>query len=247
MNSTNPIASATEGFLVSFTADRLNVHVYENPTQLGIAAANAVAAQIRYLITERNRAIGIFSGVASQIELLNQLVKTVGIEWTRVIGFQAAENLGADESSPQSQRKILLDHLVRKVPVAEFHGIRGEAANPDAVSANYAALLQSRPPDFAVLEIGGGGELAAIDSLNCDFNDSSDVKMTGSAIALTVGALMACQSLFVIASGEAKRLAIQAAIEGAISDSCPASILRTHPHAHLFIDRTIAAKLSRFI
>ena len=119
--------------------------------------------------------------------------------------------------------------------MAEFHGIRGEAANPQAVCANYAALLKTRPPDFAVFEIGENGELAAIDSSNCDFNDSSIVKLTGSMIALTIPALMACPSLFVIATGNQQ--AARAALEGEISASCQASILQTHPNAQLFLER----------
>lgn len=105
--------------------------------------------------------------------------------------------------------------------MVEFHGLRGEAANPEAVCANYAELLKTRQPDFAVLGIGGNGELAAIDSDNCDFHDSSAVKLTRSAITLTIPTLMACRSLFVL-------------VEGEISESRPASILRTHPSVHLY-------------
>lgn len=204
-----------------------SIHSYETHRQASIAAAEAVAAEIRRLIIERGLAVGIFSAEA---ELLDQLAANKTIEWTRVIGFHTFELLGADEDSPQSQRKILLDHLVRRVPMAEFHGLRGEAANPDAVCVNYAELLKTRPPDFAVLTIGQSGELAAIDSANCDFRDSSAVKLTASAITLTIPTLMACRSLFVIAAGEQ----LQTSAEGKISESYPASILRTHPGVHLY-------------
>lgn len=176
---------------------------------------------MRRLIAERGRAIGIFFGEA---EFLDQLAAAETIEWTRVIGFHTFELLGANEDAPQSQRKILLDHLVRQVPMAEFHGLRGEAANPEAVCSNYAELLKTRPPDFAVLTIGQNGELAAIDSDNCDFHDSSAVKLTASAITLTIPALMACRSLFI--------LGVPAPAE--ISENHPASILRTHPNAHFY-------------
>ena len=204
-----------------------SIHSYETHRQASIAAAEAVAAEIRRLIVERGLAVGIFSAEA---ELLDQLAANKTIEWTRVIGFHTFELLGADEDAPQSQRKILLDHLVRRVPMAEFHGLRGEAANPDAVCVNYAELLKTRPPDFAVLAIGQSGELAAIDSANCDFHDSSAVKLTASAITLTIPTLMACRSLFVIAAGEQ----LQTSAEGKISESYPASILRTHPGVHLY-------------
>lgn len=207
-------------------------HVYETHHQAAIAAAEAVAAEVRRLIAERGLAVGIFSGEA---EILDQLAVAEAIEWTRVLAFHSFELLGADETAPQSQRKILLDHLVRRVPLAEFHGLRGEAANPDAVCTNYAALLRTRPPDFAWLEIGENGELAAIDAHNCDFNDSQIVKLTDSAITLTIPTLMACPCVFVTATG--KQQAARAFLESEISKTCPASILQTHQNVHLFLER----------
>lgn len=203
-----------------------SIHVYETHYQASVAAAEAVAAEMRRLIAERGRAIGIFSCETPQAELLAHLVNADGIEWTRVIGFHTFEWLGVEEDAPNSQRKFLLDHLVCRVPMAEFHGLRGEAANPEAVCANYAELLNTRPPDFAVLTIGQNGELAAIDSGHCDFHDSSAVKLTASAITLTIPALMACRSLFV--------LGVPAFTEGEISERHPASILRTHPNANFY-------------
>jgi glucosamine-6-phosphate deaminase len=56
---------------------------------------------------------------------------------------------------------------------------------------------------------------------------------------------MAQRKLFAIVPGPAKRNAIKSTIEGPIETTCPASILRRHPDAHLFIDRDSAALLSR--
>lgn len=202
---------------------------------------------MRRLIAERGRAIGIFSVDIAQAELLRELVNAEGIEWMRVIGFHGFELLGADEAAPHSQRKFLFDRLVRRVPMVEFHGLRGEAANPEAVCANYAELLKTRPPDFALLGLGEGGELAAIDSRNCDFSDSKAVKTTDAAVTLTIPTLMACRSLFLTVTGESKRQAVQTGIEGEIHESCPASILQTHSNAHLFLDKEAASGLTRVI
>ncbi|MDX2040255.1 MAG: 6-phosphogluconolactonase [Acidobacteriota bacterium] len=203
---------------------KVSIHNYETHQQASVAAAEAIAAEMRRLIAERGRAIGIFSGEAAQAELLAHLVNAEAIEWTRVIGFHTFELLGMEEDAPTSQRKFLLDHLVCRVPMAEFHGLRGEAANPEAVCLNYAELLKKRPPDFAVLGIGEGGKIG---SGNCDIRDSATVKLTDSTITLTIPTLMACRSLFVLAPS-------QATTEDELSDTCPASILRTHPNAHFF-------------
>jgi len=65
------------------------------------------------------------------------------------------------------------------------------------------------------------------------------------AISLTIPTIMACRRLFVIASGVRKQRAVRDAIEGAISESCPASTLRTHPNVHLFLDQEAVGMLSR--
>jgi len=251
-----------------FKADHLSISIYESRQQIGAAAATAAAAEIRRLVATRGRAIGIFASAPSQNEFLDELVKAEGIEWTRVIGFHLDEYLGMEEDAPQSFRKYLFDRLVMRVPMVEFHGLRGEAANPEAVCANYAALLKSRPPDFAVLGIGENGHLAFIDPPVCDFHDPAAVKIVEldetcrqqqindgaftklddvpvRALSLTIPTIMACEKLFVIVPGSRKQNAVRDAIEGPIAESCPASILRTHPNVHLFLDREAAARLPR--
>jgi glucosamine-6-phosphate deaminase len=259
----NSPPTQTEGLIETFRADRLNVYVYESWRQAGAAAAATVAAEMRWSIAARGRAIGLFAAADSQIEFLDGLAGSEGIEWTRVIGLHLDEYVGIDEDAPHSRRKFLLDRLVRRVPMAEFHGIRGEAANPAAVCANYAALLASRPPDFATLDIGDDGRLASIDPVVCDFNESLMVRVVEledafrwrqvndgafatieevprRAISLTIPAILKCPRLFAIAPGERKQQAVRDVIERGIATSCPASILRAHPDAHLFLDREAA-------
>lgn len=241
----------SEGLIASFRSNKLNVRIFDSRRRMGKAAAAAVAAEMRRLIAERGRAIGVFASASSQDEFLDELVKAGAIEWTRVVGFHLDERLGMDEDAPQSHKRYLISRLVKRVPMAEFHGLRGEAANPEAVCANYAALLKSRPPDFAALDLGEDGSLASINPRVCDFNDPAVVRVVESdgasrrAISLTTPAIMACPKLFLIAPGAIKREAARRMIEGEIATTCPASILRTHEDAHLFLDRNSAAKIAR--
>ncbi len=236
---------------------------------MALAAAAAVAVEIRRLIAERGRAIGLFASGPSQeaqSEFLDCLVETPAIEWTRVIGFQLEEYVGLDEDAPQSFRRLLLDRLVKRVPMAEFHGIRGEAANPAAVCENYAALVRSRPPDFAVLGIGEDGRLGFNGPPSLDFSDPnllSVVELDDAcrrqqvrdgifasledaprrAISFTLPAILACPRLFAIASGAKMSKAIRDCLRGEIATSCPASLLRNHAGADLFLDCDAAAML----
>lgn len=265
MNPPNETSAITEvlakGLINQFQADRLSVRIYESRKEMGDAAAWAVAAEIRRLIDRQGRAVGIFSSAASQNEFLDALASNVSIEWTRVIGFHLDEFLGIGEDHLQSHRKYLLDRLVLRVPMAEFHGIRGEAANPEAVCANYAALLKSRSPDFAVLEIGENGGLAVFDGQEettaavsvVELGEASRQRQVSDgvfakfkdvplgAISLTVPILTNCPSLFVLAVGARKQKAVQKALSSLSTASRTASSLRFHPNANLFLDREAAA------
>lgn len=254
----------TTGLLDDFRVDQLNVYVYETRDQMGAAAAQALAAELRRLIQARGRAIGFFASAPSQNEMIEALVTAPALEWTSVIAFHLDEYIGLDEEAPASFRRYLIERLVKRVPLAEFHGLRGEAANPAAVAKNYANLLQFKPPEFAALGIGENGHLAFNDPPVCDFNDPEAVKIVEledacrqqqvndgcfatlaevprRALTVTVPTIMACQQLFVSVPGARKQQAVKRTLEGPITTACPASILRLHQAAHLFLDREAAA------
>jgi glucosamine-6-phosphate deaminase len=258
-----------QGELVErFRAGELNVYVYASRRAAGVAAAEAVAAELIRTLDARRRAVAIFASAPSQNEFLEALTATPGIAWPNVTGFHLDEYLGMDERAPQSFRRFLIDRLISKVPLGEFHGLRGEAEDPEAECARYARLLDEHVPDFAVLGVGENGHLAFIDPPFCDFGDPAEVKVVEldevcrnqqvndgafatldevprRALSLTIPAVMRRPKLFAVVPGPAKRQAIRDVVEGPVATSCPASILRTHPDAHLFVDRDAAALLSR--
>lgn len=265
MESTAPVQDGLER---TFRADNLNVYIYESRLKMGKAAAAVIAAEIRRAIQERGKAVVILASAPSQNEFLADLAEAPDIDWSQVTAFHLDEYLGMDERAPQSFRRFLIDRLVNKVPLREFHGLRGDAPDGVGEANRYAQLLLDNPPDLAVLGIGENGHLAFIDPPFCDFNDPQVVKVVEldevcrnqqvndgaftaldevprHALSLTIPTLMARPKLFAIAPGPAKRQAIRSTIEEPVSTRCPASILRTHQDAHLFIDHDSAEFLSR--
>src|SRR5687768_17619102 len=268
MESSRRAPETVNGLIESFRADKLNVYVYESRRSMGEAAAAVVAAEIRRLIETKGNAVGIFASAPSQNEFLAALVEAPGIDWSSVTAFHLDEYLGMDDRAPQSFRRFLLDRLIDKVAFGEFHGLRGDAEDGAAETERYAELLSTNPPDFAVLGIGENGHLAFIDPPFCDFDDPEPVKVAEldevcrlqqvhdgafatledvprDALSLTIPTIMSRPKLFAIVPGPAKAQAIKGVIEGPIETACPASILRNHGDAHLFIDRDSASLLSR--
>jgi glucosamine-6-phosphate deaminase len=64
--------------------------------------------------------------------------------------------------------------------------------------------------------------------------------------AITVGmaTIFEAREVLLLASGANKARAVAAAVEGEISESVPASMLRRHPNATFLINREAAATLS---
>jgi len=202
------------------STEGLHVHVFATAAQATDAAASAVALELRRLIRERGRAVGIFDGSLLPEKFFSTLTAEPDIEWTQVIVFQAAEFLGIDEQSPRCLRRFLTDHFIMRVPIIEFHAIRGDAANPRAAASNFADRLAAKPADFAVLGVGDDGRLGLLPPKECDSREGESIGIieveSGTALALTASALISCPLLFAVGSG----------------DGHP--ILGRHPNAHLY-------------
>jgi glucosamine-6-phosphate deaminase len=64
------------------------------------------------------------------------------------------------------------------------------------------------------------------------------------AITVTIPALLRARRVIVNAPEARKAAPVRAALEGPLSTACPASVLRTCPHARLHLDRDSASGLS---
>jgi glucosamine-6-phosphate deaminase len=247
----------------SFLVDRLQVRIFPDRAALGAAAANRAAEILRLAIRQRNSARIIVASAPSQDELIEGLADAPGIDWRCVTVFHMDEYVGLPGTHPASFRHYQQQHLLTRVTPAAFYGICGESADPAAECARYSALLTAAPIDLVCLGIGENGHIAFNDPP--DFADPHVAKVVTldevcrqqqvndgcfpnleavprQAITLTCPALMAGRALVCAVPGPRKAAAVAAALGGDISTACPASILRRHPSAGLFMDTAAAAK-----
>lgn len=244
----------------------LTVQVYEDRKEMGRAAARWVAGLYRRIAGERGRVRIIFAAAPSQNEFLAALQEETGVDWTKAIAFHLDEYLGLAAGSPQSFRSYLRKHIVEATRPGVMHWINGETGDADAECRRYAALLDEAPLDIACIGIGENGHLAFNDPPVADFEDPFSVKVVElderdrqqqvndgcfpsldevprQAITVTIPAIMRSRFISCVVPGARKAEAVKAALLGPISTSCPASILRRHPRAVLFLDRESAALL----
>jgi glucosamine-6-phosphate deaminase len=245
--------------------DQLSVSIFDTVEGLAATTADDLAAILRQAIAERGTAAVIVATGNSQLAFYQKLQSRDDIAWDRVTVFHMDEYLGLSEQHPASFRHILHERLVDVVRPRAFYGIAGDAINVAAEMERYVALLEAHRPIACVMGIGENGHLAFNDP-PADFTtkrimhvvtlvESCRQQQVGEghfaqledvprqAISLTVPALLTPPHVLVIAPEARKAAAVRAALEGPITPDCPASILRTAPHARLYLDRDSAALL----
>ena len=245
--------------------DRLRVIVSEDRSSLGIEAARHAGEWLAAAISNRGAARVILASAPSQNELLEALLGSE-IDWSRVTLFHMDEYVGLSADHPGTFRAYQQRHVLARIKPAAFHGIRGEATDSAAECRRYAALLREAPIDLVCLGIGENGHLAFNDPPVADFSDSEWVKPVQldelcrqqqvndgcfstfeevplTALTLTIPALLSARAIVGVVPGPRKAPAVRAALQGPISKACPASILRNHPNAALYLDQESAALL----
>jgi glucosamine-6-phosphate deaminase len=250
----------------TFFANKLQVNIYITRQEMGSAAAEAAAAEIRELMGRKEQINIIFAAAPSQQEMLESF-RDQQIDWSRVNAFHMDEYVGLADEAPQRFGNFLKEIIFRHLPFKSVHYINGNAADVQAECERYAALLTEYPADIVLLGIGENGHLAFNDPPVADFSDPLLVKMVeldvvcrnqqvndgcfssfgevpSHAITLTIPALLSGKSLYASVPGKTKIEAVYNTMNQEITSAYPSTILRTHDRATLYLDEVSASTLS---
>ena len=234
--------------------------------KLAQAAANDVEKRLEKAISGQGMAHLILATGNSQLKFLASLRKTK-IEWDKVIVFHLDEYLGLDQKHPASFRNYLRSNIIDAVKPNRFYPLDADREDLDQMIKEYDGLLRKYPVDVACIGIGENGHLAFNDPGVADFNDKKLIKevlldkdcrlqqlnegwfedmdaVPKKAITLTIPAIMNAKHINCFVPDNRKAKAVKNALEGDIVASCPASVLRKHPSANLFLDPPAASMLS---
>ena len=249
-----------------FTVEKLRVSVYDDRAMMGRAAALDVGRAIQARQQDGGWANVVFAAAPSQNEMLAELVAGTGVAWSRVRAFHMDEYMRVDEDHPVSFRRYLNEHLFRLVGLTgdRLFLIRGERfERPLAECLAYESLLFAYPTDVVCAGIGENGHLAFNDPPVADFSDPVYIKVVrldtpcrtqqvndgcfasidevpSHAYTLTIPALLSAAVVSVVVPGPRKAEAVLNTLRGPFGESCPASALRRHEGARLYLDRDSA-------
>lgn len=241
----------------------ITINVSPTPQELGTRAATVIAQLLNDAIAKQGSARLILSTGASQFETLDALVK-LDVAWEKVEMFHLDEYVGLPESHIASFRKYLKERFVSKLPLKAAHFVNGEGD----VAANIEALtkeLRQAPVDVGVIGIGENGHIAFNDP-PADFETDAAYKVVTldercrrqqvgegwfaavddvpkQAITMCVKQIMACRHIVTAVPHGVKAEAVFNTITRPVTPEVPATMLKTHPDWHLFIDDASAAQL----
>ena len=243
----------------------MNILVFDSKLSLGQHAAGHAAAALRNAVRARGVARFIAATGASQFEFLEALTALPGIPWQQTELFHLDEYIGLPSSHPASFRKYLLERLINKAGITNYHFLDGEA-DPGEAIRRVSAEITSAPVDVAFVGIGENGHLAFNDPpadfqtqepfLIVQLDDACRRQQVGEgwfrdvsvvprqAISMSVQQILKAREILVVVPDARKAKAVKDTCEGEITPMVPASILRTHANVTLYFDKHSAQFLS---
>jgi len=242
----------------------VNLQIFPDKAALARAAGEQAATTIRSAVDQRRKARIIAATGASQFDFLEHLVHAPGIDWKAVEMFHLDEYLGLSATHPASFRKYLRERLIDKTGITRFHLLDGER-NPAEMIAEVTREIRKAPIDVAFVGIGENGHLAFNDPpadfetdeayIVVELDEACRRQQLGEgwfksldevprrALSMTVRQVLKANEIICVVPDARKAEAVKKCFAGEISPMAPASILRTHPNAIVYLDTNSAALL----
>jgi glucosamine-6-phosphate deaminase len=244
---------------------RVILRIFEEKLELARAAAVQASTAIRDAITERGVARIVAATGSSQFEFLEALTASAGIDWQKVELFHLDEYIGIPMTHPASFCKYLQERLIEKTGITMTHLLNG-AVDPTETIRRASESIKTAPIDVTFAGIGENGHLAFNDP-PADFETNDPYLIVNldeacrrqqvsegwftalsavprHAISMSIFQILKSRAIISVVPDDRKAQAIKACFEGPVSPMVPASILRTHASATVYLDKQSAALLS---
>ncbi|MFX0025865.1 MAG: glucosamine-6-phosphate deaminase [Candidatus Hermodarchaeota archaeon] len=234
---------------------------------MGEAAARKAAEIFQKVIQSKKKVCFVAATGASQFEFLKALCQHNEIDWKKTEMFHLDEYIGLSENHPASFRYYLKKRIVDKVKPGKVFFIQGDASNPNYECKRISALISRRIIDVAFVGIGENGHLAFNDP-PADFKTiepyivvNLDVKcrkqqlnegwfksieeVPKKAITMSINEIMRAKNIICTCPDKRKAEAVRNCLsdKAKISPNYPASILKNHPRAMCYLDKSSSSLL----
>ena len=231
----------------------------------------AMSKEVARLVADRMRkkpdmVLGLATGSTplGTYEELIRMHREEGLDFSKVKTFNLDEYIGLSPYHPQSYHYFMMEKFFKHINIDQrnVHIPDGMVTDIDGHCEWYEEEIRKTGGiDLQILGIGANGHLAfnepgsslgsrtRIKTLTDQtvkdnarfFNDPKDVPKY--AITVGIGTIMDARELLLLACGSKKAEAVRAAVEGAITAMCPATMIQMHRRATIIADKDAVTKL----
>lgn len=240
----------------------MRVIIEPNYEKLSQWAANYVVNKINATAPTAGKpfVLGLPTG-SSPIGMYQNLVKACKegrVSFKNVLTFNMDEYVGLPESHPESYHSFMAKNLFNHIdcPKQNIHILNGNAKDLQAECAHYEEMIKEAGGiDLFIGGIGPDGHIAFNEpgsSLNSQTRVktlTTDTRIANSrffggnaddvpthALTVGVGTVMSAKEVLILCNGHNKAKALQAAIEGPVTQMWTISALQLHRHGVIVCD-----------
>ncbi len=248
---------------------RMRLIIKKDCEQLAEWAAEYVIKKINDFkpTLQKKFVLGLPTG-SSPVIMYKKLIEAYNqkrVSFKNVVTFNMDEYVGLPVDHPESYHSFMYNNLFKHIdcPDENIHILNGNASDLEAECANYEMMIQEAGGiDLFIGGVGVDGHIAfnepgsSLSSRTRQKTLTTETRMVNSrffgndmnkvpAFALTVGVgtvMDACE-VMVLVNGHAKARALQAAVEGGVSQMFTISALQMHKHGIIVCDEAATDEL----
>lgn len=248
---------------------RMRLIIKKDCEQLAEWAAEYVIKKINDFkpTLQKKFVLGLPTG-SSPIGMYKKLIQACNkkrVSFKNVVTFNMDEYVGLPEEHPESYHSFMYNNLFRHIdcPDQNIHILNGNAPDLEAECANYEMMIQEAGGiDLFIGGVGVDGHIAfnepgsSLSSrtrqktlttetriVNSRFFGNDMNKVPAFALTVGVGTVMDAREVLVLVNGHAKARALQAAVEGGVSQMFTISALQMHKHGIIVCDEAATDEL----
>lgn len=240
----------------------MEVIVVENYDELSKKAYKIIEETI---LKNPSAHLGLATG-STPIGLYKEMIegfKNSNLSYENVKTYNLDEYIGLSQEDEQSyftfMRKNLLDQI--DIDLKNTHIPNGLAIDVENECFRYESDLEENKLDIQVLGIGGNGHIGFNEPGSLFYKGVHVVKLDEDtrkdnarffesvedvpthAITMGIKNILSSNKILLLASGKSKAEAIKEMIDGNITETMPASVLRIHPDVTIIVDKEAASLL----
>ena len=251
---------------MTFAPSTSSINVAPNYASLCKKVADEISALVQ---AKPNAVLGLATG-STPLGVYKQLVRRFQdgeIDFSRVTCFNLDEYYPMSPASPHSYHRFMQEHLFRHINCRSWFVPDGQAGSTEKIAQSCweyeNQIAAAGGIDLQILGIGHTGHIGfnepgsppdsrtrlvslasqTREDAAASFGSLEAVPMQ--AVSMGIGTILESREILLMASGAAKAEIVWEAWAGGVTERRPASWVRTHPNAALYLDEDAAFLLGQ--